>query len=395
MTSPVSGSSAVPRGVWILGFVSMLMDMSSEMIHSLLPIFMVTSLGASVFVVGMVEGVAEATAMIVKVFSGALSDYLRRRKTLTVLGYGLGALSKPVFAMACSLSWVFAARVVDRVGKGIRGAPRDALVADLTPAATRGAAYGLRQSLDTIGAFVGPLVAIGLMILFAGDFRTVFWFAAIPAFLAVALLMVGVSEPRASAQPAGSRVLIHWRSLARLDQAYWWVVAVGSLLTLARFSEAFLILRAQENGLPSAYAPAVLVVMNVAYALSAYPTGRIADRMSHRGLLAAGIAVLVVADIVLAQAQALGLIAVGVVLWGLHMGMTQGLLVAMVANTAPAELRGTSFGLFNLVSGIAMLIASALAGLLWEMAGATATFYGGAVVSAAALLMLMSRFRAA
>ena len=241
------GSSAVPRGVWVLGFVSMLMDISSEMIHGLLPVFMVTSLGASVFVVGMVEGVAEATAMVVKVFSGALSDYIRRRKALTVLGYALGALSKPLFAMALSVSWVFGARFLDRVGKGIRGAPRDALVADLTPAASRGAAYGLRQSLDTVGAFLGPLLAIGLMILFAGDFRTVFWFAVIPAFLAVALLIAGISEPRESAHPAGSRSPIHWRSLKRLDDAYWWVVVVGSVLTLARFSEAFLILRAHKQ----------------------------------------------------------------------------------------------------------------------------------------------------
>jgi MFS family permease len=373
----------------MLGFVSLFMDVSSELIHSLLPVFMVTALGASMFLVGVVEGVAESTALIVKVFSGAISDYFGRRKGLVVLGYGLGALSKPIFALALSVHWVLAARFMDRVGKGVRGAPRDALIADLAPPEIRGAAYGLRQSLDTVGAFVGPLLAIGLMLLWAGDFRMVFWFAVIPAVIAVLLLMFGVEEPGAAPGRRNPASPIRWQMLRDLGRGYWWVVTAGGVFTLARFSEAFLILRAQQLGLPDTYAPLVLVTMNVAYALSAYPMGRLADRTSHRVLLGAGLAVLVLSDLVLAGASSLGTVAAGVVLWGLHMGMTQGLLATMVAGAAPAKLRGTAFGFFNLASGVAMLIASVLAGLLWDTLGAGATFYAGAVFSAFAFMMLM------
>ena len=379
---------AIPRGVWMLGFVSLFMDISSELIHSLLPVFMVTSLGATALVVGLVEGIAEATALIVKVFSGTLSDYLGKRKALTVFGYGLGAVSKPIFALAISVHWVLAARFMDRIGKGIRGAPRDALVADLTAPEIRGAAYGLRQSLDTVGAFVGPLLAVGLMLLWAGDFRTVFWFAVIPAVISVLLLIFGVEEPGAGAVRRNVASPIRWQVLRDLGGAYWWVVAAGGVFTLARFSEAFLILRAQQLGLPDTYAPLVLVTMNVVFALVAYPMGKLADRMSHRTLLGAGLAVLILADLVLAMAQGLATVAVGVALWGLHMGMTQGLLATMVAGAAPAHLRGTAFGFFNLASGVAMLIASVLAGLLWDKLGAAATFYAGAVFSLLAFMML-------
>lgn len=385
----MNSALTIPRSVWMLGFVSLFMDVSSELIHSLLPVFMVTSLGATMFVVGLVEGFAEATALIVKVFSGTISDYLGKRKGLAVLGYGLGAISKPIFALALTVHWVFAARFMDRIGKGIRGAPRDALIADLTPLSIRGAAYGLRQSLDSVGAILGPLLAIGLMLLWAGDFRTVFWFAVIPAVLAVLLLIYGVQEPSTSTHRGNLKSPIHWRTLSEMGRAYWWVVAAGGVFTLARFSEAFLILRAQQLGLADTFAPMVLVIMNVVYAISAYPSGRLADRMSHRTLLGAGLAVLVVSDVVLAQAQGLVTVAVGVALWGLHMGMTQGLLATMVAGTAPEHLRGTAFGFFNLASGVAMLIASVLAGLLWDKLGAATTFYAGAAFSVAALVMLL------
>jgi len=372
----------------MLGFVSLFMDVSSELIHSLLPVFMVTSLGASVFAVGIIEGIAESTALIVKVFSGVLSDYLGKRKSLALIGYGLGAASKPLFALALSVNWVFAARFMDRIGKGIRGAPRDALVADLAPPEIRGAAYGLRQALDTAGAVAGPLLGVLLMLVWAGDFRTVFWFAVIPAVLAVLLLVFGVEEPGAGAAARKRAPRIEWETLGELGGAYWFVVAVGGVFTLARFSEAFLILRAQQQGLPDSYAPLVLVLMSIVYALSAYPVGKLADRMSHRLLLSAGLVTLIIADLVLARAQGLGAIALGVALWGLHMGMTQGLLTTMVADAAPANLRGTAFGFFNLASGVAMLIASVLAGLLWDQAGAFVTFYAGAIFSIAALSML-------
>jgi MFS family permease len=373
--------------VWVLGFVSMLMDISSEMVHSLLPLFLVGVLGTSVFVVGLIEGLAESTALIVKVFSGVLSDWLGRRKGLAVAGYALGALTKPMFALASGTGVVLAARLLDRIGKGIRGAPRDALVADLAPADVRGAAFGLRQALDTVGAFIGPLLAVGLMLWWSNDFRAVFWVAVVPGALAVVLLVVGVREPPSGGGRARMNP-IRRDNLRRLGGAYWSVVGVGAVFTLARFSEAFLVLRAQGSGVPLALVPLVMVAMNVVYAASAYPFGRLSDKVSHSMLLAAGLAVLIVADLVLAGGDHWSRVLAGVALWGLHMGMTQGLLATMVADTAPADLRGTAFGVFNLVSGVAMLVASALAGLLWDRFGAAVTFQAGAGLCAAALVAL-------
>ena len=384
----MNSAPRIPRSIWVLGFVSLFMDISSEMIHSLLPVFMVSGLGASALAVGLVEGVAEATALIVRVFSGVISDYVGKRKALAVFGYGLGALSKPLFAVALSVHWVFAARFMDRIGKGIRGAPRDALVADLAPPGIRGAAFGLRQSLDTVGAFLGPLLAIGLMLLWAGDFRAVFWCAVIPGAIAVLLLVFGVTEPGPAVGGRPRAAGIGWHSARELERAYWLVVLFGAVFTLARFSEAFLILRAQQHGLPDAYAPLVLVVMNVVYAATAYPVGKLADRMSNLRLLGAGLVTLVAADLCLALAQGLTAVAAGVALWGLHLGVTQGVLATMVAATAPAHLRGTAFGVFNLACGGAMLIASVLAGLLWDTLGSAATFFAGALFSVLALILM-------
>ena len=378
---------AIPRGIWVLGFVSMLMDISSEMVHSLLPMFLVGSLGVSVLVVGLIEGLAEATALIVKVFSGGLSDYLGRRKGLAVLGYALGALSKPLFALSSGAGLVITARLLDRVGKGIRGAPRDALVADIAPPEVRGAAFGLRQSLDTVGAFTGPLLAVGLMLLWANDFRAVFWVAVIPGLLSVLLLMVGVTEPERHANAPRTNP-INRANMRRLSAAYWWVVGIGAVFTLARFSEAFLVLRAQQLGVAMAWVPLVMVAMNLVYAASAYPFGWLSDRVSHSRLLVAGLLVLILADAVLAVSTDWVSLLIGVALWGVHMGMTQGLLATMVADTAPADLRGTAFGLFNLVSGVAMLVASVVAGWLWETQGASFTFVGGGVFAVLALLVL-------
>jgi MFS family permease len=366
------------------------MDISSEMIHSLLPLFMVGALGASALTVGVIEGLAESTALIVKVFSGALSDYLGKRKGLAVFGYALGALTKPLFALAPGTGIVLTARLIDRVGKGVRGAPRDALVADIAPPEMRGAAFGLRQSLDTVGAFVGPLLAVGLMLWWANDFRAVFWVAVIPGLLAVALLLWGVREPeRAAGAPRTNP--IRRDNLRRLSGAYWWVVGVGAVFTLARFSEAFLVLRAEQSGIALALVPLVMVAMNLVYAASAYPFGKLSDRMSHKALLGWGLVVLIAADLVLAMNNHWTTVLAGVALWGVHMGMTQGLLATMVADTAPADLRGTAFGFFNLVSGVAMLAASVVAGLLWDQLGASFTFYAGAVFSAVALLGLFAR----
>jgi len=372
--------SQIPRGVWVLGCVSLLMDVSSEMIHSLLPLFMVTTLGASAFAVGIIEGLAESVALIVKVFSGTLSDYLGRRKGLALVGYG----SKPLFAVASTIGIVLTARLLDRVGKGIRGAPRDAMVADITPPHLRGAAFGLRQSLDTVGAFLGPLLAVGLMLLWSNDFQAVFWVAVIPGLMAVALLFFGLREPEQ--RPAERRSNpIRRENLKRLGAPYWWVVGIGAVFTLARFSEAFLVLRAQQGGVPVALVPLVMVAMNLVYALSAYPFGKLSDRISHTALLALGLVVLIAADLVLASNDHWGVVLAGVALWGVHMGITQGLLATMVADTAPTDLRGTAYGFFNLMSGLAMLVASGVAGLVWDQFGASFTFYAGAAFCGIAL----------
>ena len=380
----------LPRSIWALGFVSLFMDISSEMVHALLPVFLVTVLGASTVTVGIIEGVGEATASISKLFSGWLSDRLRARKALTVIGYSLGALSKPLFAVAPTASWVLFARFSDRVGKGIRGAPRDALVGDLAPPGLGGAAYGLRQSLDTVGAFAGPLLAMVLMALFANDFRLVFWLAVIPGLIAVAILVAGVREPAHHRDEAAPRFPLRRKELGALGGLFWGVVVVGTVLTLARFSEAFLILRAEEKGLPLALIPMVLIVMSAVYAASAYPFGALSDKADKHIILASGFGILIVSDIVLAVATDLWTVMAGVALWGLHMGMTQGLLASLVAETAPASSRGSAFGVFHLITGIALLAASLVAGILWELIGPSATFVGGAAFTAVGLVGLLA-----
>jgi MFS family permease len=375
----------IPGSVWALGLVSLFMDLSSEMIHALLPLYLVTVLGTSTLTVGIIEGIAEATASITKIFSGALSDYLGKRKWLAALGYGLAAFTKPVFPMASSIAWLTAARFVDRIGKGIRGAPRDALIADLTPADLRGTAFGLRQSLDTVGAVLGPLAAIVFMAAFAGNFTTVFWIAVVPAFISLAIIVFGVREPERPLNVRPVRSPFSRAELRRLDARYWVVVGVSAIFTLARFSEAFLLLRAQSVGLDVTIVPAVMVVMNVVYTASAWPAGALSDRNGRYGVLIVGFGLLILADLVLALGNSVTTVMIGVAVWGLHMGLTQGLLAALVADTAPPELRGTAFGMFNLVSGVALLAASIMAGALWDMIGPAGTFVAGALITAVAL----------
>lgn len=377
----------IPKGIWVLGFVSMLMDISSEMIHSLLPLFMVTTLGTSVLTVGIIEGLAESTALIVKVFSGIISDYIGKRKSLALFGYALGALTKPLFALASSSGLVLTARLLDRIGKGVRGAPRDALVADIAPPHLRGASFGLRQSLDTVGAFLGPLLATGLMLLWANDFRAIFWIAVIPGTLAVTLLFFGITEPE---RPHSEKRInpISRQNLQRLSFSYWWVVTISAFFMLARFSEAFLVLQALQVDIPLALTPLVMVAMNIIYAASAYPFGKLSDRISHYKLLGVGLIILVIADLILAHSNHWSTLLLGVTLWGIHMGMTQGLLSAMVAENAPSDLRGTAYGFFSLINGLALLIASVLAGFVWDQFGATTTFYTGASFCLLALVGL-------
>jgi MFS family permease len=379
----------LPKGIWALGFVSMFMDISSELIHSLLPVFMATTLGASMITIGIVEGLAEAAAALTKVFSGVISDYFRKRKFITVVGYGLSAITKPIFPLATSIGWVFGARLVDRIGKGIRGAPRDALVAEIAPAQLRGAAFGLRQALDSVGAFVGPLLAVVFMIRLSNNIKAVLWVAVLPAFIAVILLIVGVREPASSDRAAAHRNHLTLNNAKRLRLRYWLVVALGAVFTLARFSEAFLILRAQNVGLAIGYVPVIMIVMNAVYSIFAYPAGAAADRFSARTLLLCGLGILVIADILLALAASPGIALLGSAFWGLHMALTQGLLSKLVADTAPSDLRGTAFGIFNIFSGGALLLASIIAGALWSMFGASATFISGASFAALAAIGLL------
>jgi MFS family permease len=386
-----SSLARLPRGIWALGLVSLFMDISSEMIHGLLPVFLTTVLGASTEMIGLIEGVGEATASISKLFSGWVSDRLGRRKVLTVIGYGLGALSKPLFALATTPSLVLAARFSDRVGKGIRGAPRDAMIGDMVPSTFRGAAYGLRQALDSVGAFAGPLIAMALMAILHDNFRLIFWLALIPGLISVSILLLAVREP--PHRDVASGTPRRFDELRTLSAAYWIVVGIAAVLTLARISEAFLILRAQSAGLPLALAPAVLVVMNIVYSISAYPLGALSDKIDRKVVLAGGFVTLIVSDLVLARATDLLTVMTGVALWGLHMGMTQGLLAALVANEASPNLRATSFGVFNFVSGVALLLANLIAGALWETFGPYATFMASAAFTGIGLVWTLMALR--
>jgi MFS family permease len=378
----------IPRVVWLLGLVSLCMDFSSEMIHAYLPVFITSVLGASVVTLGVIEGIAEGTASISKVFSGVLSDWFGRRKPLVLLGYGLAALSKPLFPLARSAEWVLGARFADRIGKGIRGAPRDALIADVTPAEIRGAAFGLRQSLDTAGAILGPLAALGLMRLLNDNVRRVFWIAAIPAVVAVVALAFGIEEPTQHANKKETSRLPLRSEIGKFSGRFWFVVFIGAIFTMARFSEAFLVIRASATGLELEWIPLVLVVMNITYVVSAYPVGWVSDRVGRMGLLVLGLVVLIAADVLLATTQSLNVVLVGIGLWGLHLGLTQGVFSALVADTAPNELRGSAFGVFNFVSGVVAIFSSVLAGVLWKWGGHSTTFFSGAAFSALALIGL-------
>ena len=369
----------------------MFMDISSEMIHALLPVFLVSVLHVNMATVGLIEGIGEATASITKMFSGWLSDRFGSRKLLAILGYGMGTISKPLFAIAPSSGFVLTARFTDRVGKGIRGAPRDALVSDVTPPEIRGAAFGLRQSLDTVGAFVGPMVALALMEIYHNAFRLVFSVAIVPGIIAVLILALFVKEPVAI--ESSTKAPIKWSDWASLGSAFWGVAAVGTIMTLARFSEAFLVLRAQNTGLPIALTPLVLVAMNIVYGVSAYPIGVLSDRLKRSDLLIIGFVMLLLADIVLAVSNSVPVTGLGVAIWGLHMGMTQGILSAMVADTAPSHMRGTAFGVFNLMNGVGVLMASFAAGALWQRFGPSATFEWGCFLTVLGIILSVPLMR--
>lgn len=376
----------LPATIWALGFVSLLMDTSSEIVHGLLPVFLISSLGASYSMVGLIEGVGEGSSLVLKVFSGPLSDWWGKRKPLVILGYAMGAISKPLFAIAPTPLMVFGARLFDRTGKGIRGAPRDALVADTAPPELRGEAFGLRQSLDTVGAFIGPLIAILLMELTGGNYRLIFWLAVVPGVLSVIVLLFGVKE--SEPKEGTNRRRLSWASTKEFRQEFWVVIGIAAVSQMARFSEAFLILRAQNLGLSLSLSPVVLVAMNIVYALFAYPVGWLSDRVRREKLILVGFFILGVADLFLALGPNLVFIFGGIVLWGLHMGMTQGVLAAIVADHSPSDLKGTAFGLFNLFSAIALLLASGVAGVLWDSYGPKITFLTSAILATLGVILL-------
>ncbi|MGA1830449.1 MFS transporter [Rhizobium wenxiniae] len=392
-SEPTSSASrtGIPRTVWILGIVSLLMDISSEMVQTLLPFYLVSSLGASAVTIGFIEGFSVAIATTTKLFSGIVSDWARNRKWLAVAGYGLGAISKLLFPFATSTGWIVTAKAIDRVGKGIRGTPRDALIADVTPPQIRGAAFGLRKSLDTVGGFVGPLAAIGLMFALANDVLTIFWIAVVPAFLSVLVLMIGIREPESPVRKAGGS--LKFRDVVTLNRSVWIVIIAASALTFVRFSEAFLLLKSEESGFQPAWIPITMVIMHAVYGLTAYPVGKLSDVIGRTGILGASMAVLVAAYLTLAFAGSIVVFLIGIVLWGLHMGLSQGLLATLIADAAPAHLKGTAFGVFNLVTGLAVLFGNVLAGLVWDIYGSFGTFLSGAILACISLpvLVLISR----
>jgi len=377
----------LPRNVWVLGFVSLFMDLSSEIYHALLPAFITMVLGLPATALGAIDGVAEATANLAKLFSGRLSDRSLKRKPWIMGGYGLAALSKPLFPLASDAPLVMLARFADRIGKGIRGSPRDAMIADETPPEIRGRAFGLRQALDTAGALLAPLLAIGLMALLASDIRKVFWIAIIPA--AISFLLAWLVLREANEHLAPIKRSPFFAGFRELDKETKRLLQVGFLFTLARFSEGFLILKGIDIGLSEAMSPLTLAIFNLAYVALAYPAGALSDRMQPRSILIAGMIVLIAGDMVLARTSNFAGLVVGTALWGAHMALTQGIFSRMIADSAPEELRATSFGAFYFVTGIGTLLASLGAGWLWDGQGPESTFLTSAGVAAAAVALLV------
>jgi MFS family permease len=376
----------LPRNVWVLGCVSLLMDLSSEIYHALLPAFVTIVLGLPATALGAIDGIAEATANFAKLGSGRLSDRSNRRKPWIIAGYGLAALSKPLFPIASSAATLMVARFADRIGKGIRGSPRDAMIADETPPKILGRAFGLRQTLDTVGALLAPLVAIGLMALFASDIRAVYWVAILPAAASFMLAWLALREPEKHRR--STKQAPFFRGFRELSRDTKRLLVVGFLFGLARFSEAFLILKGIEVGLSEALSPLTLALFNLAYVVLAYPAGALSDRISPRTILIAGMGALIAGDLILSQSLGLAGVFTGVALWGAHMALTQGIFSRLIADSAPEPQRATSFGAFWFVTGIASLLASLGAGWLWDRQGSAATFLTSAGIAAMAVAML-------
>jgi len=395
---PMSGSSShalsrLSPNIALLGLVSLLTATSSAMVYGLLPVFLVKVLGASIGIVGVMEGLAEASNSAMRLLSGITSDWIGRRKPVVAFGYLLSAANKLVFPMAESVSIVFVARLVDRFGKGVRDAPRDALISDLTPSHIRGSGFGLRTALYTMGFVLGPLAAIGLMVASGDNFRLVFAIAVAPAFAAVGILLFAIGEdPAQSSREARFRIRLS--HLSRLPAAFWWSISVASLLSLARYSPAFLVLKASDVGIDPAFVPLILVFTHTVFSAAAYPFGALADRVDHRLQLALAVAVLLAADLVLAAGGTMVTAFLGASLWGLQMGVSEGLLSASVANAAPDDLRGTAFGIYQLAFGLAAFGASGTAGALWSIGGPPLAFGVSACVAAGVVPVLAFRPKA-
>ncbi len=390
--SDIPQAAPLPATVWILGIASLLNDVSTEIIHSVLPLYMVTALGASFIAVGLLEGTAEALASVLKVGAGGLSDLLGKRKALVVSGYALSTLVKGCYALAGDMTMVMIARLGDRVGKGIRVGPRDALVADSTSPEQRGAAYGLRQSLDTVGAVIGPGLSFVLLSLWHMDYKNIFAIAIVPGIIAVLLLLIGVREPEKRESKSDDKKL-HKDLLKRLSPAYWSLVVVSFLFNLGNSSDAFILLKGKEAGLALGMVPLMLVVMNVFYAACAYPAGKLSDKLGRVAMLRVGLLFYALVYLGFAFCNTQWQVWTLMALYGVQLGLTQGTLLALVSDVTDADTRGTAFGMISLVTGLALLPASLIAGFLWQNVGSWATFGAGTVCSVVALIVFSIWYR--
>lgn len=395
MTAQASPGTAdkLDRNVWAAGLVSLLTDISSEMIVPVLPLFLTGVLGASAQVVGLIEGVAEFTASLVKSVSGWLSDRAGRRKPLMVLGYGVSNVVKPFLGLTGSWGQVLAIRFADRFSKGVRGAPRDALIADSTPTHLRGRAFGLHRGLDTVGAAIGPLTAALVLNLYAGNLRAVFWWTAVPGVLAVLLLVGFVRDTgrrAAGAAPtAPSPVMRGWSlSLQPLVPRLRWFVVVSTVFAIGNSADAFLVLRAQGLGLSVALVPIAYFLFNASYAVLSYPAGALSDKIGRRPVLLGGFIAFALIYAGFGAARHSWQVWILFLFYGIYYAGTEGIQKAYMTDHVGAEQRGTAVGILNAWTGLAALPASLIAGVMWDRFGQPATFYVSAAIAVLATLLL-------
>jgi MFS family permease len=374
------------RNIFFTGVVSFFMDFSSEMVYPLVPIFLSSVLGVQKSVIGLIEGIAESTASLLKVFSGWLSDRLGHRKWLMVIGYGISTLSRPLVATAPNWGQVLASRFMDRFGKGIRNAPRDALIAESCEDLRLGRSFGFHRGMDTLGAVVGPAVAFGLLTYFNGQYRLVFWLSMIPGALAVLTIIFFIREIRVCPILEAERPKLGWKSFSG---SYKFFIVVATLFSLGNSSDVFLILRAQNVGVPVAVIPLVYLTYNVIYSLGALPAGILSDRIGPKPIIFLAFIFFGFIYLGFAKASQPSHIWWLFIFYGIFMAMTEGVQKAFLTTLIPKEFKATGFGLYNTLIGLAVLPASLIAGILWDRLGPQATFlYGTATAWLAAFLFI-------